>query len=114
MRQAPNVQPNKSICGGGVSCLSLSQFYRQRGYFPGCCHRAVAGVGECNCDAVFEPNAEWGNLHYDEHNALDFPMGTYRHVRGWLSEKTGVSERTIDGLAAIVVIGIVAYFGRKR
>ncbi|MGH9878167.1 MAG: hypothetical protein ACRD3Z_04360 [Nitrososphaerales archaeon] len=68
-----------------------------------------------NGDAVFEPRAEWGNLHYDEHNALDFPMGTYKHVRKWVSEKTGISEKTVDGLTtAIVVIGIIGYFNRKR
>ena len=45
-----------------------------------------------NRHAVFPRNQEWGEVHYDEHNATDFPVGTTRHLGKYTSVKTGLPE----------------------
>jgi hypothetical protein len=41
-----------------------------------------------NRHVVFERNTEWGQIHIDEHNATDFPVGTVNNLAKYTNEKT--------------------------
>ncbi|MCV0366388.1 MAG: hypothetical protein K5798_03860 [Nitrosopumilus sp.] len=45
-----------------------------------------------NRHAVFENDSEWGAVHYDQHNATSFPIGTVNHLAKWGNEETGLDE----------------------
>jgi hypothetical protein len=62
-----------------------------------------------NRHAVFEPGADWGIVHLDEHNATDFPVGTLNHAAKYANEKTGVSEP----LAKVLIAGAALYLGYR-
>jgi hypothetical protein len=49
---------------------------------------------------VFAKGALLGEIHYDEHNATDFPVGTINHASKYVEEKTGIPK-------GLVVLGIV-------
>ena len=53
-----------------------------------------------NKHAVFYPNSEWGEVHFDQHNALDFPNGTVDHLAKYTEEKANIPEQ-------IAKVGIV-------
>ncbi len=55
-----------------------------------------------NLHALFEKNSEWGEIHNDEHNALDFPNGTVDHLAKYTNEKTSIPE---DWASAGIVVG---------
>lgn len=59
-----------------------------------------------NRHVVFPRNQEWGEVHYDEHNATDFPAGTLRHLGKYTNEKTGIPEDL-----ATVGIGLAGIYG---
>lgn len=70
-----------------------------------------------NLHAIFEKNSEWGEIHTDEHNALDFPNGTVVHLAKYTNEKTSIPE---DWAKAGLVVGglvvgaaILKYLGGK-
>lgn len=71
-----------------------------------------------NRHAVFEIGSEWGEVHRDEHNATDFPVGTVNHAAKYAEEKTGIPQ----GLVALgIVLGagyaaykILKYFGDEE
>lgn len=50
-----------------------------------------------NRHAIFEPGADWGEIHYDEYNALDFPNGTLDHLAKYTEEKTNIPEKWAKG-----------------
>jgi len=52
--------------------------------------------------AIFVKGAEWGEVHVDEYNALDFPNGTVDHLSKYAEEKTGVPELIAKG---VIVLG---------
>ena len=43
-----------------------------------------------NRHTVFLNNSEWGEIHMDEYNALDFPNGTINHISKYNEEKTSI------------------------
>ena len=45
-----------------------------------------------NGHVVFEKGAEYGEIHYDKHNATNIPVGTINHLAYHVHKKTGVSE----------------------
>jgi len=57
-----------------------------------------------NRHAIFEPGADWGEIHFDEHNALDFPNGTIDHLAKYTEEKTDIPEKWAK--AGIVIGGL--------
>lgn len=54
--------------------------------------------------AIFVKGDEWGEVHIDKHNALNFPNGTINHLSKYTEEKTGVPELIVKG--AIVLGGL--------
>ena len=58
-----------------------------------------------NRHAVFLLGSEWGEVHEDKFNALDFPNGTVDHLSKYTEEKTGIPEIIAKG--AIIVGGLV-------
>lgn len=50
-----------------------------------------------------------GEIHWDEHNATDFPVGTVNHVAKYTEEKTGIPQ----GLVAIEITAAELYAGYK-
>lgn len=54
---------------------------------------------------VFEPSQEWGDLHYDQYNALDFPNGTLEHLALYIEEKTGISKNQAKG--GLIIGGLI-------
>ena len=62
-----------------------------------------------NRHAVFVKSAEWGEVHYDEHNATDVPVGTIMHAAKYTEEKTGIPK----GLAALGIAFGLGYVGYK-
>ncbi len=62
-----------------------------------------------NRHLVFDKGAEYGYIHYDQHNATSFPIGTINHLAKWANEKTGVNE----GLGKLVLWGLGIYAGYK-
>ena len=63
-----------------------------------------------NRHAVFQWSSIYGWVHYDEHNALDFPDGTIKHFAKWGNEKTGIDEGALRALGwgALIVLAIKA------
>ncbi|MEX0862171.1 hypothetical protein [Nitrosopumilus sp.] len=59
-----------------------------------------------NRHAIFQPNLNWGEIHYDEHNALDFPNGTLDHLAKYTEEKTGIPEKWAKG--GLILGGVLA------
>lgn len=57
-----------------------------------------------NNHAVFEPNSEWGLIHNDKFNALDFPNGTVDHLSKYTEEKTGIPH---DLAKAGIILGSI-------
>jgi len=53
-----------------------------------------------NRHAVFNRNSSLGEVHVDDHNAIDFPTGTVNHISKYTEEKTGIPGQ-------IAKIGIV-------
>jgi len=53
-----------------------------------------------NRHAVFNKGSEWGEVHIDEHNALEFPNGTADHLAKYTEEKTSLPKE-------IAKVGIV-------
>lgn len=62
-----------------------------------------------NRHAVFDRGSEWGEVHHDEHNATDFPIGTINHAAKYTEEKTGIPQ----GLAAVGITAAGLYAGYK-
>jgi hypothetical protein len=62
-----------------------------------------------NRHAIFEPGAEWGIVHIDQHNATDFPTGTLNHLAKFANEKTGIPES-----AAKIGIVLLGLYGAYR
>jgi len=66
-----------------------------------------------NGHAVFDnENSLWGELHTDKFNALNFPIGTIRHIGQYVEEKTGIPEKVTSsgiGVAVAVLAIIVCY-----
>ena|SRR5438128_11767564 len=62
-----------------------------------------------NRHAVFDKGALWGEVHYDEHNATDFPAGTVKHASKYTEEKTGIPQ----GLVTFGIVLSGAYLGYK-
>ena len=60
-----------------------------------------------NRHAVFEQGSDWGEIHYDKHNALDFPIGTTNHLAKYIEEKTGIAENRVK--TGIIVGGIIGF-----
>ena len=52
--------------------------------------------------AIFVKGSEWGEVHVDEHNALDFPNGTINHLSKYTEEKTGIPETIAKG---VIILG---------
>lgn len=62
-----------------------------------------------NRHAVFVKGALLGEVHYDEYNATDVPVGTINHASKYVEEKTNIPK----GLVALgIVVGLV-YVGYK-
>lgn len=59
--------------------------------------------------AVFDKGAFWGNIHYDQDNATDVPVGTVKHFSKYVEEKTGIPK----GLVALATVGLSLYAGYK-
>lgn len=60
-----------------------------------------------NRHAIFNPNSEWGEVHYDEHNATNFPVGSIKHLGRYTNEKTGIPEDIATvGIAAVGLYGL--------
>lgn len=62
-----------------------------------------------NRHAIFAPGSEWGIVHSDEHNATDFPFGTFNHLTHYVSERTGIPV----GLVKLGMLGASLYFGSR-
>lgn len=63
-----------------------------------------------NRHAVFDSiYSEWGEVHIDEFNATNFPIGTVRHVSKYVEEKTGIPE----WLISIATGALAIYVGYK-
>lgn len=62
-----------------------------------------------NRHAVFMKGSEWGELHHDEYNATDFPIGTVNHTAKYVEEKTGIPQELAT---AGIIIG-AGYIGYK-
>ena len=58
-----------------------------------------------NRHAIFEQGQDLGDMHYDKHNALDFPHGTLNHISHYVEEKTGVPEKIVKGG---LIVGTIA------
>ena len=58
-----------------------------------------------NRHVIFPINSEWGEVHIDEYNALDFPTGTVNHLAKYSEEQTGIPE-TI-GRTVLVLGGLI-------
>ena len=43
-----------------------------------------------NRHVIFSINSEWGEVHEDEFNALDFPYGTLDHLSKYTEEQTSI------------------------
>ena len=57
-----------------------------------------------NRHVVFLNDSEWGEVHVDEHNALDFPTGTVNHLSKYTEEKTSIPQN----IAKFgIVIGVI-------
>ena len=54
-----------------------------------------------NRHAIFEKGALIGQVHVDEHNALDFPNGSLNHGAKYVNERTGMSEDIAKGLIVV-------------
>jgi len=70
-----------------------------------------------NRHAIFSKNSNWGSVHVDNHNAIDFPTGTLDHLSTYTEEKTGIPEQIAKAgiIIAAVIIGAAAikYVGGK-
>lgn len=53
-----------------------------------------------NRHVVFENGSIWGEVHYDQYNATNFPKGTVEHASNYVEEKTGIPQ-------GLVTLGIV-------
>lgn len=62
-----------------------------------------------NRHAVFNNGSEWGEVHFDEYNALDFPKGTVDHLAKYTEEKTSIPKE----LAKVVLVAGGIYAGYK-
>lgn len=71
-----------------------------------------------NRHAIFEQGLDIGNVHYDKHNALDFPEGTLNHISHYVEEKTGIPENLVKGglvFGSIVsAVALAKYLGDKH
>ena len=45
--------------------------------------------------AIFYKGSDWGEVHNDEYNALDFPNGTLDHLAKYTEEKTSLPKEAI-------------------
>ena len=59
--------------------------------------------------AVFDNGAYWGEVHYDQYNATDVPVGTVNHFSNYVEEKTGLPQ----GLVTLATVGLGLYAGYK-
>ena len=66
-----------------------------------------------NRHAIFEPNALWGDIHYDQYNATDFPKETTQHFSNYVEEKTGIPQNVVTGAIVGIVAGLSLYAGYK-
>jgi len=62
-----------------------------------------------NRHAVFVRGEELGEVHDDEHNATDVPVGTIMHAAKYTEEKTGIPK----GFAALGIVLSLGYVGYK-
>ena len=62
-----------------------------------------------NRHVVFENGSIWGEVHYDQYNATDFPKGTVSHASNYVEEKTGIPK----GLITLAIVLGSAYVGYK-
>ena len=62
-----------------------------------------------NKHVVFEKDALFGDVHYDQYNATDIPFGTVNHFSNYVEEKTSIPQ----GLVALATIGVSLYVGYK-
>jgi len=62
-----------------------------------------------NRHVVFDNGGFWGNIHYDQHNATDIPVGTTKHFSNYVEEKTGIPQ----GLVTLGVIAVGLFAGYK-
>ena len=58
-----------------------------------------------NRHAIFQPGSDWGEIHYDKYNALDFPNGTLDHLAKYTEEKTNIPEKLAKG--GLIVGGLL-------
>jgi len=67
--------------------------------------------GYRNRHAIFTKDSEWGEVHVDEHNALDFPQGTLNHTALYVNEQTGIPQTAAKlGIVAIAFYGLYKFF----
>ena len=59
-----------------------------------------------NRHVIFDVGSDWGQVHVDEYNALDFPIGTVNHLSKYTEEKTGLPEMITKGAIAFGVLFI--------
>ena len=62
-----------------------------------------------NRHVVFDNGAFLGNIHSDQHNATDVPVGTVKHFSNYIEEKTGIPQ----GLVTLATVGLSLYVGYK-
>ena len=68
-------------------------------------YRELAKYGNRHAKFV---DSEWLQIHIDQHNATNFPIGTINHLAKWGNEKTAINEDILRilGWGALAVIGI--------
>lgn len=95
-------------------CIHISEIHNEpekwiitRNWFGKTEYRELEKFG--NRHAVFENNSEWGAVHYDQHNATSFPVGTVNHLAKWGNEETGLPEEILRVLGWAVLL----YSGKK-
>lgn len=58
-----------------------------------------------NRHAVFVKGALLGEVHYDQYNVTDIPVGTINHASTYVEEKTGIPK----GLVALGIVLVGAF-----
>ena len=69
--------------------------------------REKPGFG--NRHAIFETYSDWGEVHHDKNNALDFPNGTLDHLAKYTEEKTDIPSKWAKGGLILGSILVGAY-----
>jgi hypothetical protein len=57
-----------------------------------------------NLHVIFNVGSDWGEVHVDEHNPIDFPVGTVNHLAKYTEEKTSIPKEIAT--AGLVVVGL--------